>query len=352
MIILLIPTFNIYSYKWNTKTNYDIIEYYKKNSKNKIYIFYLWRKTKLTKEYIDSIKPDIVIIFTIDTIIYGSNIQILFDYNIPICCAGGDLTYIQKCINCEYIQQCFSIIYFSKSLNLINDYQKHFPKKYITNFNGRFINTNRFKNWNLEKKYDILLFGSYNMGKQRCSTLNTSYNLYKQKYLSYYKKNIRSNKHNIYPFRTKLYNILTNNILVNNKYNIKILKKCGSRRATIANEELSKLINQSYLTIATSSIFDVLLFKYIEIAASYSCILGNIPTDYKKLFKGNIIEISEWMSEEEILNIIDKALEDKKEILNKTERLYNIIQNKYNLNSCVNNFDNTFKKILEQYNKN
>ena len=52
--------------------------------------------------------------------------------------------------------------------------------------------------------------------------------------------------------------------------------------------------------------------KYFEIAASYSGILGNIPSDYNDLFKNNIVEVTEWMTDEEILFTIDEALKNKK----------------------------------------
>ena len=86
--------------------------------------------------------------------------------------------------------------------------------------------------------------------------------------------------------------------------------------------------------------------KYLEIAGSYSGILGNIPSDYEDLFKNNIIEVTEWMSDEEILNIIDNALKDKQKLWDITKKLGDKIHKEYNLNCCVKDMDNIFKDFF------
>ena len=90
---------------------------------------------------------------------------------------------------------------------------------------------------------------------------------------------------------------------------------------------------------------NVAFAKYFEISASYSAILGNIPTDYEDLFKHNIVEVTEWMTDEEILNIIDKALEDKEKLWEMTKRLGDRVHQECDLNAGTKNMDDVFKKI-------
>ena len=87
--------------------------------------------------------------------------------------------------------------------------------------------------------------------------------------------------------------------------------------------------------------------KYVETAASYSAILGNIPSDYKDIFKNNMVEVTEWMTDEEILSTIDKALEDKhklKAIINTTAE---IVNKRFGLDSAVENMDRVFMKLAK-----
>ena len=86
--------------------------------------------------------------------------------------------------------------------------------------------------------------------------------------------------------------------------------------------------------------------KYLEIAGSYSGILGNIPSDYEDLFKNNIVEVTEWMSDEEILNIIDKSLEDKQKLQEMISKLGDRIHNEYSLKESVKDMDEVYDEIL------
>ena len=108
---------------------------------------------------------------------------------------------------------------------------------------------------------------------------------------------------------------------------------------------MSKLINESWLTLSCSTRADIPMSKYFEISASYSGILGDIPSDYYELFKDNIVYISEWMNEDEILSIIDNALSDKKKLVKMINNLGSKIHKEYNLNSCVENMDCIFEEL-------
>ena len=80
--------------------------------------------------------------------------------------------------------------------------------------------------------------------------------------------------------------------------------------------------------------------------ASYSGILGNIPSDYNDLFKNNIVEVNEFMTDEEILSTIDKALEDKQKLQEMINKLGDRIHKEYNLEAGTKNMDEVFDELL------
>ena len=266
----------------------------------------------------------------------------VFNLNIPVYIFIEDTYYITTATSlCPYVNKTNGIIFWYKNELIKMSYKNFFPNKIITNVDSRFINTNIYKDYNLEKKYDILLYGSRNFSS-----------FYKQQNLesvqNYIKKYEEINncivdidtKLDIYILRTKLENIL---IKYPNKYRLKF---CPIQGDYIYNEELSKLINQSYLTIVCPTIFDVMVFKHLEIAASKSVILGSYPSDYKDLFEGNIVKVNEFMNEEEIINIIDNALSDKNKLNEMSNRLYQKVHNEHNLQKAQESFNNLFSKLI------
>jgi hypothetical protein len=212
----------------------------------------------------------------------------------------------------------------------------------ITNFDSRFVNTNIYKDYKLEKKYDILLYGC-----RTCNYTYTDHLVTVQDYLNKNSHHYADEKIPFYPLRQKLEMIIINRLC--NKYNICIIPETSildPNIRSIANENLSKLINQSYLTICCSSIADVLVHKHMEIPASNSVILGSYPTDYADLFKGSVVEVNEFMDDETIIRIIDDALSDKRKLLDMSERLYRKVHNEHNLLKASENFSQIIHSLL------
>lgn len=317
MNIIIIAAHDYYN-KCQVKTYYDIIEYYKNNSNNDIKIYYSdFRLHSKIFRLLKSWKPKLIVFFDVDKIRYGEKFKYLFNFNIPVCSVSTDYHWFDLVIKCQYINKCYALInQGGKANKLLQKYKNHFPNKIITNFNSRYLNMKKFKNYKLEKKYDILIYG---------------------------------NRHNFYPLRYRVNQLLLKN---KNKYNLYIVKNSNAFRAKekYINENLSKVINQAYLTLATSDAhygdYSLLFDKYLEISASYSCPLGNIPKHYQDVFKNNMIEITMNMTDEEIINIIDKALSNKKKLLEMTDRIHNIVRSKFNLDEMVKDYDQTFKNIL------
>ena len=345
MNIILIAEKNHYR-DWKGKTYYDILCHYKINSLNNITLIFSDEYINYSIDKIRELKPNLVCFFETDVLNISNNFDYVFELNIPIFYCGLDLFHFTKhanCYSCPNIKKCDGIIHFGKATDLENSYKLMFPNKIITHFYARFINTNRFKNYNKEKKYDILIYGSRGTHHGPGISLDThlSDEKYRIQYESYHNKPLGEKQH-FYPLRVKMELLLMKH---SNKYNLKIIPNACIFNAPVANEELSQLINESHLTLACCGRSNVAFAKYFEISASYSAILGNIPTDYEDLFKHNIVEVTEWMTDEEILNIIDKALEDKEKLWEMTKRLGDRVHQECDLNAGTKNMDDVFKKI-------
>jgi hypothetical protein len=331
---------------WVGKTYSDIISNYIENTKNTVDILYKDDiKCSLNYDFKNK-KPDMIIFFTTDVINSSNNniFDFIFNLGINVAVCSLDLFYFEQIKNDIYFQKCNTIIHFGYASKLLTSYKEVFPQKNIVALKGRFINTHRFKNYGLEKKYDILIYGSRgggSIGKNRIESHLADIE-YKKTYEKHY-GTVLGKDHYFYPLRIKLEELLCKN---SHKYKLKILDNACIFNAKVANEDLSKLINESYLTLSCCTRADIAMAKYFEIPASYSAILGDIPSDYEDLFKGNIVEVTEWMTDEEILNIIDKALEDKEKLWEMTKRLGDRVHIEYNLDAGVKDMDKVFNNII------
>lgn len=331
----------------NSKINYDLISYIQNNCK-KYNITLIWSDVKPSEaeRLIIKLKPKLIIVFEVDKFEKNTRkYEFIFGMNIPVYIFIDDTYYLTTSIkNCDLVQKVNGIIFWYRNIRIKNSFVREFPGKFITNIDSRFVNTERFKDWKLQKKYDILLYGSRSYIKNYKSEKVDSIQDYITGNELCYNKKLGS-RINFYPLREKLENIITK---YKDHFNCLILPQKTMHNCAIANEELSKLINQSYLTIACCSIADVLMHKYFEIAASKSVILGNIPTDYDYLFRGNVIEVNEYMSEDNILSIIVNALANKRDLIEKSERLYKAIVNEHNLNKATDSMTNVISNILSR----
>jgi len=292
----------------------SLITYCQEHSIHNITI--LWGAINKNVDINKTYNPDLIIFFDIDTVTLGDKFNKVFKLNIPICSSATDYCRFNDCINDTYFKLCDAMMFLYKSVKLQDSYKNVFPEKIITNINSRYVDTRKFKNHNLKKKYDILIYGNRDV--------------------SYY------------PLRARIENLLIKN---KDKYNLMIIKSSGGLKCKpeFSNENLSKLLNQSYLCMATSSYADIMMHKYLEISASYSTILGNYPSDYKDLFKNNIIEVDLNMTDDKILNIIDNALSNKTKLSVMAKRLGDIVHKEHNLDCAVKDFDDKFEYIVSEY---
>jgi len=131
----------------------------------------------------------------------------------------------------------------------------HYKKRGINiDYWGYFIDDTKFKTREQDSfKYDILLYGFINKA---------------------------------YPLRVKFFEVLQ---FLNQRSNLRIkhIPHPGYYKGALnklpKNEELSKIINKSRFTLVSSSHYQILLKKYMEVPMSGSTMIGDIPSDYPEL---------------------------------------------------------------------
>ena len=189
----------------------------------------------------------------------------------------------------------------------------HFPHYIDTSIYNNNINYN--------KKYDILIYG---------------------------------NLSDWYPFRNRLLKLIKNN-----KYNYYYLEHPGyneynekDESTFITKKKLSNLINQSKITICTSSIFNYFVKKYIEISLSGSIICGDFPLLEDNIFSDCMCIINNNMSDIEILNQINNYINlSSIEYNNIITKAYNISFNKFSYEIGLNKFNSTIINLFQNKTK-
>ena len=147
------------------KTSYNFINYIKNNNNNyNINIYYTDDDINKVNEEISTIKPKIIIFFEINSFQETTKkFKFVFDLGIPIYIFLDDSYYISSLTsNCCYINKCNGLIFWYNNNLIIDSYKRKYPTKYIKNIDSRYVNTNIYKDYKLEKQYDILIYGTRN----------------------------------------------------------------------------------------------------------------------------------------------------------------------------------------------
>lgn len=210
-------------------------------------------------------------------------------------------TYGNIDILCEYLNEHNINIIFtfydntqSRSIRYRTPNLKHF---YLPHH----IDTSIFKyHDNIQKEYDILLFGSIHP------------------------------RH--YPFRKRLFELILNNT---DKFKVHFVKKPDTFDPNVCEHGISKLINMSKLCIATKSKYDYLVGKYFEISACKSLIAGDIPTDGINIFSNKIINLDTHMSDQEIIDKLCHAIQNYETHQTNINDLHDLVIQNYSLNQYV-----------------
>lgn len=200
--------------------------------------------------------------------------------------------YRYNCEQLDYIK--------SKSPNTIFLHLPHYINTKIFNIDST-----------IPKKYDILLYGNIS---------------------------------NFYPFRQRLFNLIINSGL--NYYH---LEHPGYNTTNaITKNQLSKLINQSKLTISTSSAFNYFLKKYLEISMSGSILAGNFPITEHNPYTNCMCLLDETMNDNTILSKLKAFINlSNSDYNNIIKASYEYTSNNLSYEKGLIKLDNIFDSITD-----
>ena len=172
-----------------------------------------------------------------------------------------------------------------------------------------FINLDTFKDYNLPKEYDIILYGS--------------------------------TEEAIYPFRKRLFDLILASDL-----NVKHIPFGGYHgHNPTQGESLAREINKSKIGISTRSKRDCLIKKYLEVPACNTAVAGNIPSEWSDN-KELIIELNEAMTSDEIIRKLKYYIKDEKALKDKTELGHKHVTEKCGYDNGIELFNKNISKIL------
>jgi hypothetical protein len=155
------------------------------------------------------------------------------------------------------------------------------------------IDTLIFKNLNMDRNIDVLMYGAD------------------------YDK--------VYPLRNRIKKIIKNmNIMCH------IVDPSSTYSEKTCNYGLALLLNKSWLTVCTCSIYDYLVLKYFEASACGSVVLGNMATQGRDIWENNYIHIPDNATDNQIQDIILDALADKEKLIKISTAMSEKITNEYN----------------------
>ncbi|HKD80560.1 MAG TPA: hypothetical protein VKH81_12760 [Candidatus Angelobacter sp.] len=163
-----------------------------------------------------------------------------------------------------------------------------------------YVNTHIYRERGLSKVYDVLFYGNDDA--------------------------------RTYPFRARLRKLLEASqlkvrIIEHPDYAEFDAERCG--------EALARIINQSWLAIATPSAHDYLVAKYFEISAAGAVVAGKMATQGLSIWKENYLRLEEDMSDQEILGRLSAALQDKELLRRQSSAMQELVCREYSLDRYV-----------------
>lgn len=111
----------------------------------------------------------------------------------------------------------------------------------------------------------------------------------------------------IYPLRNKVYNYIKNGVVDK----CMVLENLTQYGKAIKQRDLSTIINQSWLCLATVSSFEYYLRKYNEIGNTSCVIIGNIIPEIKYIIGNNYIYISNECNEHYFKEVVNYYMNNK-----------------------------------------
>ena len=147
----------------------------------------------------------------------------------------------------------------------------------------------------------------------------------------------------IYPRRNIIKNVVqTMNI---KHYTIK-RDAAGLYDPNNCDHGLAKLLNRSWLTLCTCSVYDYLVLKYFEASACGSVVVGNMAQQGKNIWQNNYIDIPNNADNDEIKKIIYDALADKEKLLSMSQIMYDKVSSEYNYSEYAKKLKNICDDVV------
>lgn len=305
------------------KNIYNFLNYIKYNSKYKSQIQFITKESSIYKPGMD--------IFDLIDISCQTNNPIIYHivYDNPANCLVSNLDKYTG-IKIYDIEDSYDV------LNIINCIQSgsytHTIFKYLCPQSNYISN----------KLPDI----SYNQISHHIDSSVFNINLISKKDIDIL---IYGNNSDFYPFRQRLFNLIKNSDI---KYFEIPFPGYGDERNPlkydpIIEKKLAHVINRSKFTICTSSKFDYLLKKYLEVSLCGSIIIGNMPSIDGKLFGDNYISLNDNMTDTEIINIIKKSIINYNDSYYQKKRInaYNICYENYTYKEGCKKFDKLISEL-------
>src|SRR5262249_52778709 len=114
----------------------------------------------------------------------------------------------------------------------------------------------------------------------------------------------------------------------------------------VIGEDLSREINRAWIGIASRSVFDCLLMKYLEIPASFTVVAGNIPEHGRALFGENFIELGMEQSDREILATLKAHLADKDRLRAMADTVHQCVMFEWSTDAFADRVLDHFRQLV------
>jgi len=291
--ILIIAKMNLFS-KEISQNRYKLLQFLDSQPNIKVIEDLPRDITKTIKKQAEQgFNVDIIIYYALSSNIKWRNIKTInFDKcKLKRYLFFEDFIHVKICVDIFKQYNFDELIIFQCNSYYIDLYTKKISKPpLIWNHS---IDTEVFKLRNQKKKYKLLLYGF-------CHP-------------------------DLYPIRARIKFFMKELLKKYPNTRIKVVEHPGyynvNLSKAVVQQDLSKLINESCFTVATSSAAKVFVKKYIEIPLSGSVLVGDIPDGHRDLLKNNIVEIPKLTKNADIFKKILDIINGKYDYMLNQERI-------------------------------
>lgn len=130
-----------------------------------------------------------------------------------------------------------------------------------------------------------------------------------------------------YPFRYRLMRLAWT-ILRRRGHVVKVLRHPGytlpPREGTVIGDDFARMLNRSKLVFTCSMRYKYALAKYSEIALCRSLAVGDVPNEREAFFRQSIVVVEPYMTDEEIVRIVEEYLDDDDKRKSLTDTAYDL----------------------------